>query len=449
MVQVEQRAASAEDLLQALISTRARTLALVAELGDEQLSRVVDPLLSPLIWDLGHIARFEQRWLLEDGAEGQDDTYDPFAHTRAQRSGLSLPTRDECIERMSAVRELVIGRFEQNDPAVIELVIQHEQQHNETMLQLLRQLEGYRPPTALLEQAALSALEPRKGLRAAAARAYRPGARREDWIAFPAGEYRIGAGLGESFAHDNEFGAHSHPIAAFEIAVQPVTAGQYADWIAAGGYEDRTAWSVLGWSWLAAQGQSFSGAPDGWQLEGDTWMHSGFGPLRPVDLSAPVCHINWFEADAFARAHDARLPTEFEWEVGASYDPRVGAAGTARSHPWGDTEWSPGTANLDQLAFGTLPVGSLDQGYGPVDMLGQVWEWTASEFAPYPGFAPFAYVDYSAPFFNAGYRVLRGGSWATRARSVSNHFRNWDRPQRRQLFSGLRLARDIVGFGPA
>lgn len=178
---------------------------------------------------------------------------------------------------------------------------------------------------------------------------------------------------------------------------------------------------------------------------GADWEIDDFGRSRPVDTAAPVGHISWFEADAFARSSGARLPTEFEWEVAASYPPATGADGARRRYPWGDEEWVPGGANLDQLMFGVEPVACAEGASGPVDMLGQVWEWTSSEFQAYPGFEPFAYAEYSAPFFDNGYRVLRGGSWATRARSVDNTFRNWDLPQRRQIFAGLRLARSIRG----
>lgn len=434
--------------LEVFVSTRDRTLALIAGLDDVDLARVVDPLLSPILWDLGHIANFEQRWLLKSQDARLDDVYNPFAHARGERGDVDFLDSDSCFTYLGSVRERVLDRFETLEPALVELVIQHEQQHNETILQLLRQLPEYQPASALTDEfVAPPASLQHVRLREAASRAYRPISRDRDWIEYPAGRYCFGSDPHDGvLVYDNEMSRHRRPVKAFEIAVRPVTCGEWADWLGGGGLRDRTSWSVLGWEWLAAQGPSFDGAPANWIRQDGQWLETGFGEPRPINRSAPVCHINWFEADAFARAHEARLPTEFEWEVAASYDPRGGAGGRAHRFAWGDGDWTPGAANLDQLAFGTLPTGSTDHGFGPIDMNGQVWEWTSSDFKPYPGFAPFAYAEYSAPFFGHTHRVLRGGSWATRARSVSNRFRNWDLPERRQIFAGLRLARGGEGW---
>lgn len=438
------RAKQAEDQAAAFETTRERTLALVEPLNDEQLARVIDPLLSPLVWDLGHIANFEQRWLL--GAEGTalDSIYNPFEQPRDIRGELPLLTPEQCFNYMSEVRAAARSKLDELDPFVIELVIQHEQQHNETMLQLLQQLDDYRPPQALTERFVAPSRRPQHiRLRENAARAYRPAASSglADWVAFPGGRYAIGTDPkgDDDFVYDNERGCHDVQIDAFEIATRPVNNAEFQEWIELGGYEKPHWWSDQGLAWLD---ETRSEMPLGWSRQGDQFFFTAFGETTPIDPEAPVCHISWFEADAYARAHAARLPTEFEWEVAASYDPRHPQAVDRRRFAWGDSAWSPGAANLDQLAFGTLPAGATDHGFGLIDMLGQVWEWTSSEFTAYPGFEPFCYREYSAPFFDAGYRVLRGGSWATGARSVDNRFRNWDHPQRRQIFSGVRLARN-------
>jgi iron(II)-dependent oxidoreductase len=393
---------------EALIDTRERTLALVAGLGEEDLARVVDPLLSPLLWDLGHVANFEERWLLGSAEQDLADLYNPFQHPRADRGELPYLHSDRCFAYMDDVRERVLAGLEHCDPELLELVIQHEQQHNETMLQLLRQLPGYRAPAALADRRAPQPLG-------------RPDA---DWIEFPAGSYLIGSPDGEKLlTYDNERPAHERVLEPFAIAASPVTFGDYLEWVDAGVDRD---------------------PPDGCSKVDGVWMQSGFGEAHEVDHSAPVCHISWFEAEAYARAHAARLPSEFEWEVAASYEPGAGAGSPRRINAWGDAAWTPQMANLDHTTFGTLPVGSFDHGPGPLEMNGQVWEWTSSEFSAYPGFTPMAYERYSAPFFDAGYRVLRGGSWATRARSLDNRFRNWDLPERRQIFAGLRLARGVA-----
>lgn len=396
---------------EALLATRDRTLALVVDLDDDDLARVIDPLLSPLLWDLGHVANFEQRWLLGDGSGSDralDGLYNPFEHPRAERGGIDFLHRERCMLYMADVRERVLAVLSDCDPARVELVIQHEQQHNETMLQLLRKLPGYRPPPALVAGAPAGV----------SSRPTEVAGR--TWVDFPGGEYEIGSSPGEKILiWDNELLAHSQELAPFSIAELPVTQGEYLDWVDASGAD----------------------APEGCFKEDGVWLERAFGQVRAVDLAAAVCHISWFEADAFARAAGARLPTEFEWEVAASYDAVTGRSGR-RLHAWGDDAWTPERANLDQLAFGTLPAGSFAGGPGPLEMNGQVWEWTASTFDAYPGFEPMGYAEYSAPFFGAGYRVLRGGSWATRARTVDNRFRNWDLPQRRQIFAGFRLARD-------
>jgi len=164
--------------------------------------------------------------------------------------------------------------------------------------------------------------------------------------------------------------------------------------------------------------------------------------VRPVDPDRPVCHVCYWEAEAYARSVGNRLPTELEWEAAASWDP---ATGTQRRYPWGDDEPTPVYANLDQLAFDTAPVGAYPRNYSPIGcygMIGDVWEWTSSDFTGWPGFTAWPYPEYSEVFFGTEYKVLRGGSWATRPNAIRSTFRNWDYPIRRQIFSGFRCARD-------
>jgi iron(II)-dependent oxidoreductase len=157
-----------------------------------------------------------------------------------------------------------------------------------------------------------------------------------------------------------------------------------------------------------------------------------------------VQHVSFFEAEAFARWSGGRLPTEAEWEKAAAWDP---AARRARTYPWGEAPPGPEHANLDQTAFGPAPVGSFPAGasaYGAEQLLGDVYEWTTSPFTGYPGYSTFPYPEYSEVFFDQGYRVLRGASWATAAWVARATFRNWDYPRRRQIFAGLRLAWDLA-----
>jgi iron(II)-dependent oxidoreductase len=160
------------------------------------------------------------------------------------------------------------------------------------------------------------------------------------------------------------------------------------------------------------------------------------------DPKAPVIHVSYHESEAFARWAGKRLPSEEEWEVAAAWDP---AAHVHRTFPWGDEAPGETTANLDQLTFGVAPIGAHGDNVSPLGcygMLGDVWEWTSSDFGGYPSFAAFPYPEYSQVFFGTEYKVLRGGSWATRPGAVRNTFRNWDYPIRRQIFSGFRCARD-------
>ena len=163
---------------------------------------------------------------------------------------------------------------------------------------------------------------------------------------------------------------------------------------------------------------------------------------RPLDLDRPVCHVCFYEAEAFAKWDGKRLPTEFEWEAAASWDP---ALGKARSYPWGEEQVTAAIANVDQLTFDTVGVGAYKKNVSPIGcygMIGDVWEWTSTNFDGYPGFRSFPYKEYSEEFFGTDYKVLRGGSWATRPGAIRNTFRNWDYPIRRQIFSGFRCAAD-------
>jgi iron(II)-dependent oxidoreductase len=244
-----------------------------------------------------------------------------------------------------------------------ELVIRHELQHTETMRQalFLGGLPGGEP----------DALPRADGDR--------------DWIEIPAGSFAMGA-RGRGFAYDNERPRHLVTHESFAIQRTPVSNASFLSFAEGGGYEYRPWWTAEGWSWKQCYDITH---PLGWQDGGRR------------DPAAPVQHVSWFEADAFARSQGARLPTELEWERAATWDQGTVLEGT-----------------------------------------GAVWEWTASEFGGYPGFAAYPYREYSEVFFGKGYKVLRGGSWAASPRVVSPHFRNWDLPQRRQIFSGIRLARD-------
>jgi iron(II)-dependent oxidoreductase len=350
---------------------REHTLALVEPLSREDLERVHSPIMSPLVWDLGHIAAYEDLWIAHRHG-GLDllhpelaSLYDAFETPRAVRGEIEALGPDSAREYMVRVRERTVQALSDvgvGDGVLCEMVLRHELQHAETMRQTMAiagLLPDGEPPLVALETD-------------------------ERWVRVPAGEFEMGAAA-EGFAYDNERPRHRVSLHAFQIAHAPVSNASWMRFAEGGGYERREWWSDEGWAW---------------KQEYDITHHASVatGPPR-----APVCHVSWFEADAFARAHGARLPTEQEWEKAATWTHDASAS---------------------------------------LEAVGAVWEWTSSHFGGYPGFRPHPYREYSEVFFGDGYRVLRGGSWATHARVASRTFRNWDLPQRRQIFAGVRLAKE-------
>lgn len=427
-----QTAASTRDadaVVAALTETRDRTRALVAHLDDATLERVHSPLMSPLVWDLGHIAAFEDLWAVRAFA-GEPllrpdlaQVYDAFETPRADRGEIPFLRRAEALAYLDAVRGRTLAAIARRgaDARLHELVIRHEQQHGETMLQTM---ELARLP------APADALDPPLAADGGAA----PGDGGLELVAVPAGPATLGAAPG-GFAYDNERPRHPVELAAFRIGRTPITNATFLTFVEGGGYERREWWSREAWAWKEEHDIE---RPSGWTADGREWRMDSCEPLAP---DKPVVHVSWFEADAFARAHGARLPTETEWERAATWDHRTG---TARRQPWGEGD-GRGRANVDWRLYGTAPVGAYPAGVSPagcLGMIGDVWEWTASAFRGYPGFVADPYREYSEVFFGDDYRVLRGGSWATRARVATPTFRNWDFPQRRQIFAGFRIAKD-------
>ena len=422
--------APVEELLDALSETRERTLALVAGLTDEELERVHDPLMSPLVWDLGHIAAYEDLWLVHRHAGASllrpdlAALYDAFETPRAVRGDIPLLRPAEALEYLAAVRGRAFDVVESRgigDGTLHELVLRHEMQHTETMLQTLAlaRLPGYDPPDA---QTAPRAPGGHTGL---------------ELVDVPSGLFPMGA-RAAGFAYDNERPRHPVEVGAFRIGRTPITNATWLTFTEGGGYVRREWWSDEGWAWKEQYDITH---PGGWTDDGHEWSVAG---PAPIDPDKPVVHVSWFEADAFARAHGARLPTEAEWEKAATWDQQTGTRGTARSNG-GIAGPEDQRGNLDQRLYATAPVGAYPSGASPcgaLGMLGDVWEWTSTTFTGYPGFAAHPYREYSEVFFGSDYRVLRGGSWATRARVATPTFRNWDLPQRRQIFAGLRIARD-------
>jgi iron(II)-dependent oxidoreductase len=366
-------ARSKDKIAERLAEARRRTLALIEPLDDEQLNRVYSSLLSPLAWDLGHIANFEELWLVQTigGREPLHGDlgrfYDAIENPRTTRGALPILRDADLRMYLDDVRERTLDVLDaidldgSDDPLlregfVYEMLLAHELQHNETMLQLLQMVDGYELPPGLIPAPERVSAWPEP-------------------VAIAAGGYAIGAGP-TGFAYDNERSRHTVVLEAFEIDRTPVSNSAYIQFMAETGAEPPAYWESEG---------------------GGGWIRAAMGRADPIDPAQAVAHVSWQEADAFVRWAGKRLPSEQEWEV----------------------------ARPD------------------LEMVGQVWEWTSSDFLAYPGFEAFPYREYSEAFFGDEYKVLRGGSWATHPTVARPSFRNWDLPQRRQIFSGIRCARSI------
>jgi iron(II)-dependent oxidoreductase len=414
---------------------RGRTLALTGAIDDDELTRQHSELMSPLVWDLAHIGNQEELWLLRelDGREAIlpatiDELYDAFRHPRRDRPTLPLldPAESrryvhevrgrvtDLVERapLDGARPLTQGGF------VFGMVAQHEQQHVETMY-ATHQLRAGAP--ALQAPPAPSATGP----------ALAPE------VLIPGGDFEMGTDL-EAWALDNERPAHRVQVPAFSLDTAPVTNAAYAEFVAAGGYDDPRWWHPRGWAHIRTAGWD---APQFWRRESASWVVRRFGVDAELVADEPVQHVCWYEADAYARWAGRRLPTEAEWEKAARHDP---VTGRSRRYPWGDDDPTPELANLGGRHLGPAAVGAYPAGASPLgvhQLIGDVWEWTSSDFTPYPGFRAFPYREYSEVFFGSDYKVLRGGSWAVDNVACRGTFRNWDYPIRRQIFAGFRTAR--------
>jgi gamma-glutamyl hercynylcysteine S-oxide synthase len=424
---------SREMLARELTKARDRTLRLV-DFDDAELHRQYDPLMSPLVWDLAHIGQQEELWLLRDGNPDRpgmlppdvDRLYDAFVHSRASRVELPLLSPADARTYCATVRDKALDSLDALPDAGDEtnfrfgLIISHENQHDETMLQALNLRIG--PP--LLDEGTLLP-------------AGRPGVAGTS-VLVPGGEFVLGVdAVSEPHSLDNERPAHVVDVPAFRIGRVPVTNGEWQRFIDDGGYEQSRWWSDRGWSHRQEAGLR---APHFWNSDG---TRTRFGHVEDIPADEPVQHVTFFEAEAYAAWAGARLPTEVEWEKACAWDPELG---TRRRYPWGASEPTSYLANLGGDALRPAPVGAYPTGasaYGAEQMLGDVWEWTTSPLRPWPGFKPMIYEQYSQPFFDGDYKVLRGGSWAVAPNILRPSFRNWDHPIRRQIFSGVRLAWDV------
>jgi iron(II)-dependent oxidoreductase len=421
-----------------LLGARQRTTLLTDSVDEADLVRQHSPLMSPLVWDLAHIANQEELWLLREvgGREPMhpeiDPLYDAFEHPRSERPTLPLLPPAEARAYGHEVRGRVLDLLDRapfsgtrllGDGFAFGMIAQHEVQHDETML-ITHQIRAGAPVLAA------RAPDP------APADAFRL----PPEVLVPGGPFTMGTST-EPWALDNERPAHTVQVAPFYLDTTPVTCGAYAQFIDGGGYDDPRWWTAAGWEHRQDAGLT---APLYWRREGPQWTRRVFGRQEPIVPNEPVLHVSWYEADAYARWAGRRLPTEAEWEKAARFDP---ATGLTRRYPWGNADPDTSHANLSQAFLRPAPAGSYPGGAAPCgarQLIGDVWEWTSSDFSPYPGFEAWPYKEYSEVFFGPEYKVLRGGSFAVSPVVSRGTFRNWDYPIRRQIFAGFRTARSAV-----
>jgi iron(II)-dependent oxidoreductase len=435
-------AAPVVDLSALLLDARRRTLALLEDLSDEQLIGPHLDIVNPLLWEIGHLAWFQEKWALRELRgerplwEQADGLYDSAGVAHNTRWSLSLPSRAETLAYMRRVLECAVARLAGHTPSAKEfyfyhLAAYHEDMHGEAIVYSRQTLAYPAPPCTG------RALENPSHAAAVAEPA--------DDVQVPGGLFMLGANHDDSFVFDNEKWAHEVAIRPFAIARTQVTNGDFAKFVEDGGYLRQGFWSEAGWKWREAASARH---PVYWLRDaGGGWHWRRYDRIVPLEARLPVLHVNWYEADAYCRWAARRLPNEAEWEAAASAEPAAG--GTAlgprkRKYPWGDEPPAPHRAHLDGASDGCIAVDALaagDSAFGCRQMIGNTWEWTASDFGLYPGFTADPYKEYSEPWFGGSYKVLRGGAFATRGRLVRNTYRNFFTPDRRDILAGFRTCR--------
>ncbi len=418
---------NADSLARQLAASREHLTRIAAGLDGSRLLGPKLAIVNPPLWELGHVAWFQEYWCLRRSAgggmpdsilPGADALYDSAKVAHDTRWDLPLPGLDATRAYQVNVLERVTNhlfREPENRELqyFVQLAIFHEDMHAEAF-HYTRQTLGYEDPFWDYE------IVPSAG-----------GGTRGD-APLPGGTFLLGASPGHDFVFDNEKWAHEVRLAPFRIARAPVTNAEYAAFVDAGGYARREWWSEDGWAWRE---QADRGAPAYWTKRDSVWMQQRFDRVVPLPRNEPVVHVNWHEAQAYCRYAGRRLPTEVEWEYAASFD---ASAQLKQRYPWGNHFPDAAHANLEGTGVAsieTYPEG--DTASGCRQMIGNVWEWTASTFEPYPGFVADPYQEYSEPWFGT-HKVLRGGSFATPRRLIRNTWRNFYTPDRSDVFAGFR-----------
>jgi len=395
-----------------LRAARARTRAMADDLGGAREFGPLLPIVNPPRWEIGHLGWFQEYWCLRRAGPGlysvarhepilpnADALYNSATVPHDSRWSLPLPDFAATLRYRDEVRQRVLaqGSRVEEDAYFARLAARHEDMHAEAF-HYTRHTLGYEAPS--LASRPHPERDPVGG-------ACAPGD-----VAVPGGVFELGAARGAGFVFDNEKWAHPVVVAPFRIARTVVSNAEYLAYVEAGGTP-----------------------PSHWRKHGRTWLQRRFERWLPLAADDPVIHVSWNEAQAFCRYAARRLPTEAEWEFAATWDP---VSGRKRAYPWGDQPWRPSMANLDNaVTAGVHAYPEGDSALGLRQMIGNVWEWTSSDFLPYPGFLRDPYKEYSEPWFG-NHKVLRGGGFTTSPRIARSTFRNFFAPERSDIFAGFR-----------
>jgi len=414
-------------LVAQLLASRDRSTHLSSDLSEEKLLGPKISIVNPPLWEIGHVAWFQEYWCVRyrDSHEpapsiltNADSLYNSAQVAHDTRWTLPLPDIAQTRAYQANVLERVLQRLER-EPAnealqyFVQLAVFHEDMHAEAF-HYTRQTLGYADPF------------PNSGVPAT------PQVPVEGDVLLEGGVFPLGADAEDGFVFDNEKWAHDVRITPFRIARAPVTNAEYLAFVESNGYTRREFWDDEGWAWRESARLQ---APRYWVRQADKWWQQRFDGTVELLLRDPMMHVNWHEAQAYCRFTRRRLPTEAEWEYAASWD---AAASSKRRYPWGDTASALDDANLEGAVVVAVDACAHgDTASGCRQMMGNVWEWTASTFVPYPGFIVDPYKEYSQPWFGT-HKVLRGGSFATPRRLIRNTWRNFYTPDRGDIFAGFR-----------
>jgi len=417
-----------------LRASREHLTRITADLDGDRLLGPKLAIVNPPLWELGHVAWFQEYWCLrrrgpdlgvDSIMKGADALYDSAKVAHGTRWSLPLPDLKATRSYQSEILERVQRRLEREPDNrelhyFVQLATFHEDMHAEAF-HYTRQTLGYEVPFAG---------GPGEG--APSVFHHPPSTVPSGDVELAGGAFHLGASPDGNFVFDNEKWAHEVRLAPFRIARMPVTNAEYRDFVQAGGYSRRQWWGHDGWEWKSREDLQ---APKYWVKQEGTWAQRKFDRIAALLPHEPVVHVNWHEAQAYCRFANRRLPTEAEWEYAASRESR---AQEKRHYPWGSQFPDAARANLEGTGVAAVeayPEG--DAASGCRQMIGNIWEWTASTFDRYPGFVLDPYQEYSEPWFGT-HKVLRGGSFATTRRLIRNTWRNFYTPDRSDVFAGFR-----------